>query len=46
MSYWLNAIKPHNDFTQKFKSLLSQYPSIDIRAMGFPLDWEKEPLWR
>ena len=22
------------------------YPSIDIRAMGFPADWINEKLWR
>jgi abortive infection bacteriophage resistance protein len=33
-------------FTQKLKDLLAQYPTIDIRAMGFPDDWQNEPLWR
>ena len=25
--------------------LLAEYPMIDIRAMGFPMNWQNEPLW-
>ena len=44
--YWLNSIYDDNSFTLKFKSLLKEYPNIDIAAMGFPEDWENEPLWK
>ena len=23
-----------------------KYPNIDVTAMGFPKDWEMEPLWK
>ena len=26
-------------------ALLTNYPSIDTNAMGFPHGWENEPLW-
>lgn len=26
--------------------LLDQYPMVDVKAMGFPDDWENEPLWK
>ena len=22
------------------------YPNVDITAMGFPKNWEEEPLWK
>jgi hypothetical protein len=30
----------------KLLSLLAEYPNIDTMAMGFPKDWQDEPLWR
>ncbi len=30
----------------KLQSLLDLFPEIDLRAMGFPEDWQNEPLWR
>jgi abortive infection bacteriophage resistance protein len=44
IKYLLFTVSPNNTFTQKLKSLLSEYPTIDIRAMGFPVGWENEPL--
>ena len=32
-------------FISRFKELLNRYPSIDVRAMGFPINWENEKLW-
>jgi abortive infection bacteriophage resistance protein len=44
--YLLFTVSPNNTFTQKLLSLLAEYPTIDIRAMGFPADWRSEPLWK
>ncbi|GHS98682.1 CAAX amino protease [Bacteroidia bacterium] len=46
IKYLLFSVSPDNTFTEKLKSLLAQSPTIDIKAMGFPADWEKEPLWQ
>ena len=46
IKYFLSTVSPNNRFTQKLKSLLVEYPTIDIRAMGFPADWQNEPLWK
>jgi hypothetical protein len=46
MAYMQNTIHPDNDFTQQLKALLAKYPNVDTRAMGFPVDWQDEPLWR
>ena len=45
IKYLLFTVSPNNTFTQKLKSLLAAYPTIDIKAMGFPPDWQNEPLW-
>jgi len=43
--YLLNTIIPRNHFKIKLKMLISQYPDIPLRQMGFPDNWEKEQLW-
>ncbi|WP_321332057.1 Abi family protein [uncultured Bacteroides sp.] len=43
--YFLFTVSSNNTFKQKLKELLNHYPNVDIRAMGFPTNWEKEPLW-
>jgi Abortive infection bacteriophage resistance protein len=45
IKYLLCSVSPMNKFTDKIKGLIAEYPNIDIRAMGFPADWEAEPLW-
>ena len=45
VKYLATTISPNNKFTTKLKDLLKRYPNIDIRAMGFPANWEHEPLW-
>ncbi|MDR3132626.1 MAG: Abi family protein [Prevotellaceae bacterium] len=46
IKYLLFTVSPNNSFTQKLKSLLAEYPSIDVRAMGFPVNWQNAPLWQ
>lgn len=46
IGYLLQTVNPKNSFQQRFHNLLSAYPNVDVKAMGFPLDWEKEPLWK
>jgi abortive infection bacteriophage resistance protein len=45
IKYLLCTVSPNNTFTQKLKNLLTEYPTINIKAMGFPADWESERLW-
>ena len=44
--YLLDIINPNHSFVERFKDLLSRYPSIDVRAMGFPAGWENEDIWK
>ena len=43
--YWLNAISPNHTLVNDFKALLRAYTNVDTKAMGFPENWETEPLW-
>lgn len=44
--YFLSSVSPNNNFNEKLSELLSDFPTVDIAAMGFTLDWENEKLWR
>jgi len=46
IKYLLFTVSPNNIFTRKLKSLLAEYPTIDVKAMGFPANWQTEPLWQ
>jgi abortive infection bacteriophage resistance protein len=46
IKYLLFTVSPDNRFTEKLKSLLTEYSTVDIKAMGFPANWENEPLWK
>ena len=46
IKYLLFTVSPNNTFTEKLKLLLTEFPTIDIKAMGFPTNWHTEPLWK
>lgn len=44
--YLLQTVDKKHQFIFRCKLLLKKYPNVDVAAMGFPPDWEKEPLWK
>jgi abortive infection bacteriophage resistance protein len=44
--YLLNIVNPNHTFKQKLENLFLKYPNIDKAAMGFPLNWQQELLWK
>lgn len=44
--YWLNSISPNNTFVSDFKRLVAEHPSVRMRLLGFPPNWDQEPLWK
>lgn len=46
MYYLLQTISPDNQFKDRLKQLLTKYPNIDQKAMGFPNDWESQPIFK
>ena len=33
-------------FKQQIQNLLEQYPNVNLHHMGFPRNWQDEPLWK
>jgi len=46
MRYMLNIIVPENSFSVKLLELMTKYPTVDPKAIGFLDDWQNEPLWK
>lgn len=44
--YWVNNIQPDNTLKADIIGLLQKHSNVDPSAMGFPVGWEKEALWR
>jgi len=44
--YLLQTINPNSKFKHHFWGLLSDFPSVDVKYMGFPEEWREHPLWR
>lgn len=43
--YCLSRIAPQSHWADRFRVLLAEFTRIPIRSMGFPIDWEKCPIW-
>ena len=46
IKYFIDIISPQNSMVHKLKQLLKTFPEVDTAAMGFPVGWEQEPLWK
>lgn len=44
--YLLKVINPKTNFGTHFRQLLKTYPTVNLKAMGFPENWEQEVLWQ
>lgn len=46
MVYILNIISPSHNFVNRIKGLFELSNLVNLKEMGFPRGWEKEPLWQ
>ena len=46
IQYLLQIINPATSFSQKIKDLFVEFPEINPVVMGFPANWENEPIWQ
>jgi abortive infection bacteriophage resistance protein len=46
ISYMQSALGIESNICSELKSFLERYPILDPAAMGFPLDWDNEPMWQ
>lgn len=44
--YLLKTVNPQNTFAKRVRLLFDKYPTVDYIAMGFPNNWNQEPLWQ
>ena len=44
--YVLNKVSPGHRLKVKIKDLLYDNKFVDLQEMGFPINWEEQPLWR
>lgn len=44
--YLIDQISPGSSFKIRLKSLLEEFPEVNLAYMGFPEGWEKERLWQ
>lgn len=46
IQYLLKIVNPSTTFSLRLKSLLVEFPNVDIVAMGFVKGWDNEVLWQ
>lgn len=46
IKWFIDLVSPGNDMKGHLQRLLTAFPMVDIKAMGFPADWLDEPLWK
>lgn len=46
IKWFINIVSPNNDMKGHLQRLLTEFPMIDIEAMGFSKNWQEEPLWK
>lgn len=46
IAYLCKAVNANHIFANSVKRLCTEYPNIPLGKYGFPVKWEKEPLWK
>lgn len=46
IAYLISVVNPRDKFKSTLKTLLHESVNIDLKAMGFNIGWEDEPLWQ
>lgn len=44
--YLNNAISPGHNIKNELITLFKKYPKVPLRRMGFPSNWQTQPIWR
>jgi abortive infection bacteriophage resistance protein len=46
ITYLHSHINPYSNFKAQLKKLIEDFSEVDINYMGFPENWESQPLWK
>ena len=44
--YMNSQISPGNHLKEELNTLFTQFPNINLSRMGFPANWQNEPIWK
>lgn len=44
-AYLLQRLATHDAFSEELRKLITDFPTVPLDYMGFPLMWEEEELW-
>lgn len=45
LNHFMHQLSPNSDWGQRLHQLICEFPEVSLKAMGFPLDWYKDPFW-
>lgn len=45
LEYFMGCISPDHHWRDRLQDLLARHPSVDLRTMGFPNNWQELALW-
>ncbi|GAB3465148.1 Abi family protein [Azotobacter salinestris] len=46
LNHLMRQVSPHTSWDRRLHDLLAEFPEVDLRAMGFPQDWQQDPFWQ
>lgn len=46
LNHLMRQVSPHTSWDARLHELLAEFPEVDLRAMGFPHDWQQDPFWQ
>ena len=46
LNHLMRQTSPHTSWDRRLHELLAEFPEVDLRAMGFPLDWQDDTFWQ
>jgi len=45
LNHLMRQVSPHTRWGQHLYQLISEFPDVSLKAMGFPHDWHQDPFW-
>lgn len=45
IKYLLHTVTPNNTLKERLIELSQRYPTVDFKAMNFPIDWHSQKFW-
>lgn len=46
LNHLMRQVSPNTSWDKRLHELLADFPEVDLRAMGFPQNWQQDPFWQ